>query len=134
MITDNYVKQVERKLTHKKPARIVYFAPDTNLRCGHDGLSEIAKKSKLKIHVEALLPGEYLIFTNRAQTALKMYTCGNIVAHLKMPQGQRLNMEAIQFIPCFFNGEKIDYKGALAEAMKKQFARLDRRKGKVYNA
>lgn len=134
MRADTYVQQAEKKIAQSKSARIVYFAPDTNLRCGHDGLSEIAKKSKHKIFVEALLPGEYLIFTNKAQNALKLYACGNVIAHLKMPAGQKLNMEAIQFIPCFFNGEKIDYKGALAEAMKKQFERLDRRKGRVYNA
>lgn len=134
MTTDTFNQQIEKKLNQTKKPQIVYFAPDTNLRCGHDGLAEIARKSKHKITVETLLPGEYLIFTNRARTALKMYACGNVIAHLKMPKGQKLNMETIQYIPCFFNGTKIDYNGALAAAMKKQFDRLDRRKGRVYNA
>ena len=134
MTPETYNEQIQKKLAQKGSAKIVYFAPDTDLRAGHDGLAKVARKSKQKIYVETLLPGEYLIFTNKAKNALKLYACGNVIAHLKLPPGQKLNMEAIQFIPCFFNGKKIDYDSALEEAMKKQFDRLDRKKGKTYNA
>ena len=134
MTPDTYNQQIQRKLASAKKSGIVYFATDVNLRCGHDGLSELARKSKHKVFVEALYPGEFMVFINKAQTAFKAFACGNAVVHVKLPQGEKLNMEAIIHFPEFFNGETIDYKSANAKAVEKQLQRIDRQKGKVYNA
>ncbi len=50
-----------------------------------------------------------------------MYTRGGIIAHLKMPAGQRINPKTIAEIPRFFNGSKINYDAALREVMHKEF-------------
>lgn len=98
-----------------KPAhnRIVRYFPDTFLGNGHRGLSKIALDSGVK--VETLEPGEFIIFVNKGYTALKMFASGNVVAHLKMPQGSRLDPMAIKFLPMFFSGGKIDWGSAITK-------------------
>jgi hypothetical protein len=101
-----------------KPNRLVRFFPEVNLRNGHEGLALIARDHR--INVAQLQPGEYVVFLNKAQTALKMFAPGNVVAHLKMPYG-KINPEVIALIPRFFQGGRIDYHGALSEVIRKAF-------------
>jgi hypothetical protein len=107
--------------TSIKPKIIRYF-PDTNLRAGHKGLAEIAKKHK--INVKELAAGEYCIFTNKARNAIKMYASGNTIAHHKDPNNRRINPLVIKYLPLFFNGKKIDYDKALDFAIRKEFPDL----------
>lgn len=99
--------------------RIIRYFPNTDLRNAHDGLRLIA--SKEKIDVDGLKVGEFVIFVNSKQTVLKMYTLGGIIAHLKMPQGHRINPKTIAEIPRFFSGSRINYDAALREVMHREF-------------
>ena len=101
------------------PNRVVRYFPDTHLGNGHEGLAEIARKHD--VNVNRLDFGEFVIFVNKKQTALKLFAPGNIVAYLKMPGSARLNPKVIAMIPRFFNGTEIDYTRALKEVIKKEF-------------
>ena len=103
----------------KATNRVVRYFPDTHLGNGHSGLAEIARKHD--INVSRLDFGEFVIFVNKKQTALKLFAPGNIVAYLKMPGSTRLNPKVISMIPRFFNGTEIDYNKALREVIKKEF-------------
>lgn len=103
-----------------KTQKIVRYFADTHLGGGHKALSEIAKESG--IDTAKLSAGEYLIFTNTAMSALKLYAPGNIVAYLK-PPGGRLDPDLIASIPRFFNGTEIQYDKALKEKLTRDLSR-----------
>lgn len=106
--------------TEVKSQHIIRYFPEVVMSNGHNGLSKLAKDAG--IDPAKLKPGEYLMFVNKSQTALKMYTPGNVVAHLKMPGTQKLNPRTITMLPRFFNGKEINYNGALREAFRKYYA------------
>ena len=99
--------------------KILQYFPDQDLRAGHLGLSVVANKAK--IDTNSLGQGEFLVFVNRRRDKLKMYTGGNVVAYLKMPQGHRLDPRVIQHLPRHFNGAKINYDGAMRDVLKREF-------------
>lgn len=97
--------------------KIIRFFPDTDLRCGHDGLSEIAKEHK--INVQSLGAGEFVVFTNRKKTAVKLYAANYTVVHQRMVGGAKIDMRVISLIPKYFNGTKINIDGAVKEIITK---------------
>lgn len=104
----------------KAPQRIVRYFPDTPLGNAHNGLAIIAGKHR--IDVQNLSKGEYVIFVNKKQTALKMYAPGNVIAHLKTPHDTKLDPRIISLIPRFFDGKKIDYDAAIENILRKEFS------------
>jgi len=98
-------------------SRIVLYIDNVNMGLGHPGLTELAKK--WKVNVEKLGPHEMLLFINRAKDKLKvMGSEGKVLAYLRMPRGQRLRLEAIQYIPQVFSATgKIDYDAACKESL-----------------
>ena len=103
----------------KRPNRIIRYFPNVHMGNSHHGLSEIAKEHK--VNISKLEPGEFVIFVNNDQTALKMFAPGNIIAHLRMPGTQKINPRVIAMIPRFFNGAQIEYDKALREVIQKEF-------------
>lgn len=99
--------------------RIVRYFPDADMRGQHLALSTVALK--VKIHTDELKSGEFLVFVNRKRDKLKMYTGGNVVAYLKMPQGQRIDPAVIRNLPKHFSGAGINYDAAMKETMQEQF-------------
>jgi hypothetical protein len=99
--------------------KILQYFPDCDLRGQHNGLSIIAKKANLD--TRSLGAGEFLVFVNRKRNRLKMYTSGNVVAYLKMPDGKYIDPRVIQYLPKHFNGAKINYDAAMTDVLKKQF-------------
>lgn len=99
---------------------VVRFFPDVSMANSHQGLGNIAKEANL--NVRKLRPGEYLIFMNKKQTALKMLTAGNIIAYLKMPGSTKIDPRTIALIPKFFNGTEINYSGALKKVLVRHLA------------
>ena len=96
---------------------LLSYFPETDLRYGHDGLAAVAKKagkpvSKLKI-------GQFLLFVNRKQSAVKIITADNIMIHLKSKDNAPLNFRAINMLPKYFNGTRFNYAGALRESLEK---------------
>lgn len=103
----------------KTENKILRYFPDTDLRCGHKGLADLAKKAG--IDPIELKNGQMLLFVNRSRNAIKIYAPGNTIVHQKTPYGNPLNPKAFVLIPKFFNGQTIDLKGALGAAILKDF-------------
>lgn len=101
-----------------KTGRIVRVFLDTHMALGHTGLDELAKKEGVSL--SALDRGDFVVFINTQQTAMKVFTGGNIYAHLKMPGSHKIDLRVIRLIPSFFTGAQLNYKGALADLIKKQ--------------
>jgi len=96
-------------------ARLVHVFFDTNLGNGHDGLSRIASKKKVKLN--ALKSGDCVLFLNRAQNALKMFaSSGSMILHYKSPWG-RLEPDTLRHLPNFVQGGDLNYRGALKDAL-----------------
>lgn len=96
--------------------RLIRYFPDTDLRYGHKGLSMLALANKIDT---TCLVDEYVVFTNKKKTDLKMCAPGNVVAHLKMPKGQYINLNVIADLPKYFDGKKINYEAALKKQIEK---------------
>lgn len=99
--------------------RVVRYFPDTDLRNGHDGLTNLAQKNGIKI--KDLPWGEFLIFMNTSQTMLKMFSQGGVICHLKMPGRTKIDPRTIALIPRFFNGTYIQYSKALEKVIMEDF-------------
>lgn len=117
IIEKNQMTRVEKPTS--RPQRIVRYFPDIHMRNGHKGLGDIARQEN--IFVENLAPGQYVVFVNTAQTALKMFAPGGVVAHLKMPGNTKLHPAVIARLPLHFNGAKINYDQALRDILMKEF-------------
>jgi len=106
---------------------IVSYFPDTDLRSGHFGLGVLAKLAGKA--ASTLGQGEFIVFVNRRQSAMKLLAAHNVLVHVKAPtEAGRLDLRTIKFIPKYFNGTSFNYKKALAEVLEKDFRRkTDRR-------
>lgn len=94
--------------------RTIRYFPAVHMANSHDGLKQIAKKEK--IDLDALAPGELVIFTNAPFTALKLYASGHVYAYYRAPRG-RLNALMISKIPASFGGGKLIFDAALKDAL-----------------
>jgi len=98
--------------------RIVRVFLDVNLAQGHDGLRDEAKRGK--VTTDKLEPGEYVVFVNRAQDRVKIYTGNGVLAYLRS-KGQRIDLSVISKIPAAFkNNGKLDYDSELAKILKEK--------------
>jgi len=95
-------------------SRLVRYVPDVDMRKGYDGLNKIAPLGKLGA-------GEFIAFVNRKQTKVKLATGYDVVAYLRLPQGEKLDPRTIALLPNFFNGSKIEYDKALQAVLRKNF-------------
>lgn len=80
---------------------IVRVFQNTNMSRQHDGLMEMAKKNNITI--EALPPGEHVVFLNRACTKVKVYSPNGVLSYYRAPEGQKLNLKMIAYIPRSFD-------------------------------
>lgn len=104
-----------------KAPRIVRVFMDVHMGYGHRGLSKVARESDVEI--DTLDRGEMIVFLNRKQDAMKVYTAGNTVAHIKMPQGGRIDLRVIKLLPTFFSGGEVRYQSALKRHLKQKLLR-----------
>lgn len=90
----------------------VYF--NVSMSNGHNGLYKKAKSSG----------SGYCVFVNKAWTAMKMITPGNVVLHYKAKNlNQPINMDTIKYLPNCVSGGELDYTAALESAVKAQMAK-----------
>ncbi len=102
--------------------RVVQVFIGADLRGQHPSLTKLCRKNG--IDVTTLLPGHYVIFINSKRNRLKVFAANNVLAYLKMPEGQYLDMRTIQYIPQAFTASgNIDYNKALKETVEKALAR-----------
>lgn len=95
----------------------VFF--DTDLRCGHLGLTKIARDNK--VYFEKLSPGEFTLFINRSQTSFKLFASTNVLAYYKGTR--RIDMDVIKHVPTVFNGSEINYDAALKKMLENKLLR-----------
>jgi len=98
-------------------SRLLRVVFNADMRNSHDGLAKLAKS--LNIDVNKLQPGNFVAFINSKKNHLKLYASGNIIAHLKLPNG-KLNLNLLSKLPTYFNGTEIEYTKALREQMLKE--------------
>lgn len=91
----------------------VFF--DTDMRNQHDGLLKIAKKEG--VDAASIAPGEHILFINTKMNRMKMLSSGGVLSYWRGRQGERVNLEAIQYIPDAFSAGKINYTKALKNLM-----------------
>jgi len=94
---------------------LIRYFPETHMGLGHQGLTELAKTRG--IDPGKLNSGEYVIFTNKKKTAVKIYAPGQVIAYKKYPKG--IDLRIIQEIPRSFAGGKLNFDAALKSALVK---------------
>lgn len=104
--------------------KIVRLFLNTDMRCQHVGLSEVARKKK--VNLTELENGEHVIFINVAQNRVKLYSKGNIISYLWRQKG-RIDLDAIQMIPqAFDRNGKVDIDSALRTSIEKRLFKKNR--------
>lgn len=99
----------------------VFFEVD--MRNQHRGLKNYAIKRKASM---ALSAGDCVVFINRRWNRLKMFaSSGDCLIYLNLGDKGRINPETIAKIPSYLNGKSLDYRGALKEAIEKQFEKFN---------
>lgn len=108
-------------------SNVLHIFWDVDLRCSHAGLEAHSKRyrKQTKINIEALLPGEYVLFFNRSMSKVKLYAAHRVVAYTRSPKEGRLDPEVISRVAQAFGGDgEIDYekhlKDVLVERLRKR--------------
>lgn len=97
--------------------KIIRYFPNTHLGNSHTGLKAIAKEHG--VNLDQLSPGEFVVFTNRAKTGVKIFTRGNTLSYTRAPGSERLDLETIRLIPTYFQGGAFQYDQALKNRLLK---------------
>ncbi len=101
---------------------IVHIFRDVSMCYQHDGLRALCKK---EVDLQKLKPGEHVIFLNTSITRIKMWSAGDVISYYRAPDGNRLNLNMIEFIPQCFNAAKgMDWKKADKLAIDKLLAKV----------
>lgn len=103
-----------------KGNEIVSFIFPSDMRCGHEGLRNLAKRLKRDPNLK---PGQFLVFLNSRQSQAKILTAGDVLLHLRPPGDVKLNLEAIARLPEFFGGGEFNYKDAVKNTLPEQVRR-----------
>ena len=101
--------------------RITHVFKSADLRCGHVGLTAIAKK---KANPK---PGEHVVFINNAEDKMKVLSSNGVLSYIKSPSG-KLALETINHIPAAFKATGgFNYSDALKKVITKKL------EGKIAN-
>lgn len=120
MKTADFRQQLELASKAKPTSnKLIRVFTDVLMSYSHKGLCELAANEKVDLN--ALNIGEFVCFINRPCTALKLYTAGNIIAYLRLPDGQKLDLRIITLLPRFFSGGNIRYQEGLKEVLNTNF-------------
>ena len=112
------MEAVSADFSSKVPNTLVRVIFHADLRCGHDGLTKLAKS--LKVNVTDLKVGEFVAFINNSKSAIKLYAAGQTIAYYRNPGKRQLNLKVLSVIPRFFNGKELQYNEALKEIITKE--------------
>lgn len=104
--------------------KILKVFPDTPMYYSHLGLFGILARSR----ITKINEGEFYIFINRAATAFKLLTAGNVLVYYKSPSASRpISIDAIAYIPHFFGSDKdAGYSKALEHTLRKKVPQIFR--------
>lgn len=98
---------------------ILRYFPDTHMGLSHHGLTEIARKHK--INLPELPHGNFVIFTNKKLTAVKVFAAGNTIAYKRT--GTKLDLNMIKNIPRSFRGGQFNFDEALRETLEQKLGK-----------
>lgn len=115
----NYQERIEEIARKTKSTRVIRFFQNADLRCSHLGLRTIALEHGIDPY--ELSPGEFIVFANKKINKLKIYAPGNVIAYVKPPNDQRIDLNVIRLIPRFFNGSEFNYDSALRKHFELKF-------------
>jgi hypothetical protein len=103
--------------------KIIFLLVDVNMGLGHPGLIALARKNK--VNPETTKDGHLLMFLNRKRDKLKMLGHqGIVLGYLRMPKGQQIMLEAIQYLPRAFGADgAINYDQALKTVLESRLSR-----------
>jgi len=89
---------------------------DSDLRSGHLGLTNQARKEK--VFTNELGAGEYVVFINRKRDRVKVYTGNEVIAYMKAPRGTQIDLRVIEQIPkAFLSRGSLSYDRALEKVL-----------------
>lgn len=102
--------------------RIVSYIMDADMRLSHTGLRFLAIEQDPPVDLDALRPGEFVLFTNRAFTACKLFGANNTYVYHKNPNGNPMHPRALMAAVECFDGVKFDYTTALADEIRRKLS------------
>lgn len=91
----------------------VYF--DHDLRASFQGLRKFLKSEK--IDPTTLAKGSIVIFMNRKATAFKLLAGNSYLAYFNN-EGRRIPLDAIQYLPTYFDGTSLEFNKAIEKSVK----------------
>lgn len=108
----------------KKHPRIVCALSNVHMNLSHDGLRELVWKAA-RVNTMELGDGELVLFLNRKRDKMKVIgSQAQVLAYVKLNDGRRLPLEAIQYIPqTFAMTGKIDLDHAIATSVRESFGK-----------
>ena len=98
---------------------------DSDLRCGFQGLIEMARDTGWR--VEEKSEGTMTLFINKKQTKFKLMIGKHYIVYYSNGH-RRIPLEAVQHFPEFFNGKQIDVSKAIEKQILKSRSKLVRLK------
>lgn len=108
--------------------RIFKVVLGVHMGLGHDGIAELLKE-QVKIDVRNLNDGDLILCLNRQGDKMKLLGHkGLVIGYLRMPDKQKIMLDALQYIPMTFGGGSFNYDAAAKKALLK---RLDQNKPKA---
>lgn len=93
----------------------VYF--DVDLRSSFQGLRKFLKNEKLD--ATTLGKGSLVIFMNRKTSAFKMLAGNDYLVYYNN-QGRRIPLDAIQYLPTYFDGTTLEFNKAMEKSVKEK--------------
>lgn len=91
----------------------VYF--DVDLRCSFQGLRKFLTKEK--IDPISLGKGNLIIFMNRRATSFKMLAGNDYLVYYNN-SGRRIPLDAIQYLPTYFDGTSLEFNKAMEKSVR----------------
>ncbi len=100
---------------------IVEYFLNVPMSYSHPGLRDVALKGGRDLN--ALKPGEFVLFCNRPFNAVKMFGSANTFVYHRNPSDRPLNPRALMKAVECFDGVAFDYKAALADELESRLAK-----------
>ncbi len=92
---------------------IIQVFLDVDMRAGHRGLADVAKKRK--VDVLNLDPGEHVVFVNRKVDKIKIYSARNVLSYLL--SDKQLDISALSYFSDCYGAKGFNYDNALRKVL-----------------
>lgn len=112
-------------LKPKTHPSIVRYISGVHMGLSFKGLRKIA--SKLKLNLDALDSGEFVLFMNSKRTAFKLLAPNNVMVYYRHPKEHAIDPRVISLIPKIFDGKELNMDAGLKEVIQKDFEKYGKR-------